>query len=217
MSRLLMPWPTSPLPGTSRIGRPGSVSAPAASLSGAGPFCGGTTVEIIADAPFSVGEQPESLFDIQADRVELTNGALLSTDTFGRVGRGGSQHPGPGCSGCFRGGDPGRFFRGSGIGRRRGTHHRGPGDQPEGRDPRPERIPGAINGECRERDPAGCGNRDRFRHPDQHLYHRNRKRRQCDHRGGCGAIGHGRGYPCLYPGKRGCGPTFLLPPAVRSS
>ena len=41
--------------------------------------------EIIADAPFSVGDQPESLFDIQADRVELTNGALLSTDTFGRV------------------------------------------------------------------------------------------------------------------------------------
>ena len=41
--------------------------------------------EIIADAPFSVGEQPESVFDIRADRVELKSGALLSTDTFGRA------------------------------------------------------------------------------------------------------------------------------------
>lgn len=41
--------------------------------------------EIIADAPYTVGEQPESTFDIQADQVEIKNGALLSTDTFGRV------------------------------------------------------------------------------------------------------------------------------------
>ena len=41
--------------------------------------------EILAAAPFSVAEQPESVVDIRADSVALNNGALLSTDTFGRV------------------------------------------------------------------------------------------------------------------------------------
>ena len=65
--------------------RPSGISVSTGSIHlRSGRFVGDNS-EIIADAPYTVTDPSDSVFDIQADRVELTNGALLSTDTFGRA------------------------------------------------------------------------------------------------------------------------------------
>jgi filamentous hemagglutinin family protein len=41
--------------------------------------------EILADIPYTAADPPPAVFDIAAEKVEIRNGSILSTDTFGRV------------------------------------------------------------------------------------------------------------------------------------
>mgnify|MGYP000259457848 CR=1 FL=1 len=66
-------------------GRPSGISVSTGSIFIRGGRFVVDNSELIADTPFSTDIQPTGVIDIQAERVALKNGALLSTDTFGRA------------------------------------------------------------------------------------------------------------------------------------